>query len=228
MSLGFPKHIVTYGICLSWTPKHIFIYGICLSWTCAGLRRDASYCCQRLATGWSTQRQQFSACWHPPPFVCPVFLPSLFPWFIVDEYQLWESKGRNILSSQHVVNVTSLLSILNFRTNLFNCSFVYSLTHLFMMGTGNMWMSGDNLQEPFLSFYHVHSGHGSKVDRLGGKDFYLLKCPSVPLLIFVRFYFIFNCAWLCVCVCAMDTCTCMCTWGQVPVAARKGCLITLN
>lgn len=118
MSLGFPKHIA--------------IYGICLSWTCAGLRRDASYCCQRLATGWSTQRQQLSACWHPLPSSAPCSFPPFFPRFIVDEYQLWESKGRNILSSQRVVNVTSLLSILNFRINLFDCSFVYSPIHLFM------------------------------------------------------------------------------------------------
>lgn len=71
-------------------------------------------------------------------FICPLFLPSLFSWLIVDEYQLWESKGRNILSSQRVVNVTSLLSILNLRINLFNCSFVYSPTHLFMyLGDGS-------------------------------------------------------------------------------------------
>lgn len=74
----------------------------------------------------------------PSPFICPLFLPSLFSRFIADEYQLWESKGRNILSSQHVVNVTSLLSILNFRINLFNCSFVYSPTHLYIyLGDGS-------------------------------------------------------------------------------------------
>lgn len=74
----------------------------------------------------------------PSPFICPLFLPSLFSWLIVDEYQLWESKGRNILSSQRVVNVTSLRSILNFRISLFNCSFVYSPTHLFMyLGDGS-------------------------------------------------------------------------------------------
>lgn len=129
---GIPvKSCILYGAISLGFLRHIITYGICPSWTRAGLRGDARYCCQWLATGWSSQRQQFSACWHPP-FTCPLFFPFLPSWSIVDEYQLWESKGRNILSSQRAVNVISLLSILNFRINLFNCSFIYSLTHLFM------------------------------------------------------------------------------------------------
>lgn len=89
-----------------------------------------------------------------------------------------------------------------------------------------MWMSGDNLLESFLSVYRVHSGHRSKVARRDGKDFYPLKCLSVPLLTFVRFYFIFNCAHLCTHA-----------WTHAHVCAHedkclrrpeKGCLIALN
>lgn len=113
----------------------------------------------------------------PSPFICPLFLPSLFSWFIVDEYQLWESKGRNILSSQRVVNVTSLLSILNFRINLFNCSFVYSLTHLFMMGTGHIWMSGATCRSLFSPSTVFILGTGQRLSGLVAKIFICWNAP---------------------------------------------------
>lgn len=65
------------------------------------------------------------------PSSVPSSSPSFFPGPLLTNIS-YENPKVGTFYHPSVLNVTSLLSILNFRINLLNCSFVYSLTHLFM------------------------------------------------------------------------------------------------
>lgn len=44
-----------------------------------------------------------------------------------------------------------------------------------LRGCAQVWRSEDNHQESVLSFHHLGSGDETRVDRLGGRNFYPLS-----------------------------------------------------